>query len=609
MKVMNKKKFLFWICFIFGLGLFSRTVSAEIEWDVREEVKNKEIFKEIGNKVYFIKEKRPQNEKIADARVWGIKRLISLGEIPNPKGIYIYDKKTGNIKEFLKGKFRYFSYYNKRFYLQEGKTVFSVNMKGKDKKVLVKNGVLKGVINGKILIHLYKNNKVVASLIYQNGKLIKKIKNKEINYISNNYGVYSMFLGQTSLKITSLKGNNTINFGNPFKESYEWIEVMEMKEKKNLLYIAGILTSGADVYNGDFVLLEVNVKNKKECKLIDRKEEGIYSIIFDSKGKASLSRHKSYYAYEKNGGIYYDSAKGERFKITNNYLKLLNLTEPEYDEFYIISHMKTVSNDIYLIVEKYQSEDGKENSELYLKDRYYAKIPVKNPKKAKIIIKDSLPWRFTNTKPSGPSWVLGDNVDRSYNLVLQRGYDTKILVENAYGFESYEDGNFIYYTLQDNGKYQVYRMDKKTFESKFIIKGEGLQVVSSTKKYLYICNVNDIGYSDKKLIYDKKSNKVIKQIEWTGRGPLVYEKEERLVFGGLTEFANSRYKICTLNGKKVFEIVCASCFVRNKKFYYLVMNENVPYDHKDFIRSYISDLNGKNVKRITNKEFEEAQKR
>jgi len=283
--------------------------------------------------------------------------------------------------------------------MQHKDTVYSVDKNGKKYKKLTNNGELVGGFNKKyIVVNKYKNNQrniiktIIKTIIYKNGKKDSEM-NVDEDYIfpvitDGRYAIYEGYTGEfaereiwckdlKSKKAPVLLG--TIKFENLF-DGADNCKLMLMKRKKTNIYFSMTLYTGMAKYFCGNCVFRADPKKKNSLKLLSKK-----MIIFDVDNKGRVKD------VDKN--CFYDS-NGKKKLITKDLSKLLGSAEKDKGKegiYYYISTDKYIDGDLFMLINRQIANVEKDigwKSAFDILERYYVRIPVKNPNGIQILYKD-----------------------------------------------------------------------------------------------------------------------------------------------------------------------------------------------------------------------------
>lgn len=389
---------------VFVTSIVIQTMQVKAYWMDDYEIKNKTYFIKIGDKVYF----RKFGKNALPQDMW----LHDYLEYPTgEKGSFIatYDTKTKKVSKAFNDDGSFFVYMNKRFYMQHKDTVYSVDKNGKKYKKLTNNGELVGGFNKKyIVVNKYKNNRsnIIKSIIYKDGKQDSELNvNEKDRFQMITDGRYAVYYDYTnkygsereiwckdlkSKKAPVLLG--TIKLWNLF-EGADDCKLMLMKRKKSSIYFSMTLYTGWALDFSNCVF-KADPEKKNSLKLLNK---GI--VLFDVDNKERVKDiDKNVISYDGKK-LYFYGSNGKKKLITRDLPKLLGseiLGSKGIDNdnewlYYNISTEKYIDGNLFMIVDRSKNDPSKDigwKSNLTILERYYVRIPVKNPNGIQILYKD-----------------------------------------------------------------------------------------------------------------------------------------------------------------------------------------------------------------------------
>jgi len=384
---------------VFVTSIIIQTMQVKAYWMDDYEIKNKTYFVKIGDKVYF----RKFGKNALPRDMW----LHDYLEYPTgEKGSFIatYDTKTKKVSKAFNDDGSFFVYMNKRFYMQHKDTVYSVDKNGKKYKKLTNNGELVGGFNKKyIVVNKYKNNRsnIIKSIIYKDGKQDSELNvNEKDRFQMITDGRYAVYYDYTnkygsereiwckdlkSKKAPVLLG--TIKLWNLF-EGADDCKLMLMKRKKSSIYFSMTLYTGWALDFSNCVF-KADPEKKNSLKLLNK---GIVLFDVDNKERVKdVDKNCISYDGEK---IYFNDSNGKKKLITKDLSKLLGSAEKDKGKegiYYYISTDKYIDGDLFMLINRQIANVEKDigwKSAFDILERYYVRIPVKNPNGIQILYKD-----------------------------------------------------------------------------------------------------------------------------------------------------------------------------------------------------------------------------
>lgn len=371
-----------------------------------------EYFRKIGDKVYFRKFGKNALPKTAD---WAEYLAYPTGE----KGSFIavYDNTTKEVSKAFDDAGGEFYYMNERFFMQHKDTVYSVDENGNEYEELTDKGDILGCFNKEYLVvNEYKEDNqgaktILKSIIYKNGekdsewdageRLQFSMKTdgryaiyREFNYYDNFAEIWCKDL--KSKKAPVLLGRINLE---KLRSGTDTCELLQMKRKKSDIYFSISLRTGNMGYLAGGCVYKANPNKKNSLKLMTKNLMGeikynggetYYIKDFDVDGKGRVKTFSLRNTTYLNGKVlYFYDSKGKKKLITNDLLKLLKIKATMPDE-YTASAEAYIDGNLFMMIDRNRFNEGSvgERYEYDIIERYYVRIPVKNPKGIQIMYKD-----------------------------------------------------------------------------------------------------------------------------------------------------------------------------------------------------------------------------
>ena len=393
---------------VFVTSIMIQTMQVKAYWMDDYEIKNKTYFVKIGDKVYF--RKFGKNALPRDMQ------LHDYLEYPTgEKGSFIatYDTKTKKVSKAFDDNGSFFVYMNKRFYMEHNRTVYSVDKNGKRYRKLTDCGLIEGGFDKKYLIvnKLIDDGKVFRSdksIVYKNGEKIAEFKINNQGYENSlvtdgHYVVYLTRGGiweKTKVWCKDLKSNKapvlmgTTDNGEELKFS-DFFSLLQMKRKKSNIYVLMALYEGAPGWPYGRVILRANSEKKNSLKIHTKlfNNDEAERFELDKKWKIKTIFHKNY-AYINGDKLYFIGANGKKKLLTNDLAKFLDSAEKDKGKEEIEYHISTekyIDGNLFMLINRQIRNVEKEVGwrPVYdILERYYVRIPVKNPNGIQILYKD-----------------------------------------------------------------------------------------------------------------------------------------------------------------------------------------------------------------------------
>lgn len=367
---------LFLSVFVTSIVVQIMPVKADRLFDYK--VKNKRYFIKVGDKVYF---RKFGKKALPASRTW---TRYYLEDPTGEKGSFVavYNTKTNKVEKAFDDDGSFLCYMNKRFYMEHKGTVYSVDKKGGKYKKLSDKGEIVGAFSNKYIV-IEKNN---GSIVYNNNRKVCELKNKYIGIIEGNYAICMEDIDYSYTRVwcKGLKSPNKLillgkidRYPPGLTQSY-FHQVM--RKKSNIYFSIKTYGGTAEELNG-CCLYKINPKKENSLEMISDNLVENYSSIKD-------------FDIDKKGRVKLFSKKNIDEKVAIKALiKKIQHKENNKDIQFRISDSEYIDGNCFMIIEKeiwnpIHNAGWKAEYTYDVLERYYVRIPVKNPNKLQILYKD-----------------------------------------------------------------------------------------------------------------------------------------------------------------------------------------------------------------------------